>query len=337
MNNCSEITIMKTFTHPEGLFEVKIPLDWVYKNEIAGYDNNSPFSFELLDNNCGSFQISVYHKSEQKMNPTLPKHRYNSDKLRFVKSQLPDPEFKVLLWATVVEDFFFMAKYICQPNEENKNQIEQELLKVTQSLATLMCLSEDRRDFAIGFDRYEKFCVSLAASFDIKTKAYESLCFIQFIIICANHIDAYLRLCIVLKYQIIENNLLFKVEYLHQKENDKPMMEKKIYDKAKNMGIINSEQHDLLYKLYNLRNKVVHRYIITDIKTIELLNLGLKYETLSEEIRLILSEIEKEQFDKNVGYFQTRLPDKMEESSMVNQLYAMVNEKHFYSEYLREI
>lgn len=328
---------MKTFTHPAGLFEIKIPLDWVYKNEIAGYKNNSPFSFELLDNNCGCFQISVYHKSEQKINPTLPKHRYNTDKLRFVAKQLPDPEFKMLLWATVVEDYFFMAKYICQPNEKNENQIKQELIKVTESLSTLMCLSEDRRDFAIGFDRYEKFCASLAASFDIKTKAYESFCFIEFIMINANQIDAYLRLCIVLKYQIIEETLLFKVEYLHQKENDKPMMEKKIYDKAKKMGIINTAQHDLLYRLYNLRNKVVHRYIITDIKTIELLNLGLEYETLCEEIRLILSEIEKEQYEKKVGYFKSRHPDKIEESGIVNQLYAMVNEKHFFSEHKKEL
>ncbi len=327
---------MKTFTHPDGIFEIKIPLDWVYKNEIAGYENKSPFSFELLDNNCGAFQISVYHKSEQKINPTLPIHKYNTDKLRFVRNQLPDPKFQMLLWATVVEDYFFMAKYISQPNEENKNQIEKELTKVTESLSTLMCLSEDRRAFAIGFDRYEKFCASLAASFDIKHKAYESLSFIQFIIINANQIDAYLRLCIVLKYQIIENTLLFKVEYLHQKEKDKPMMEKKIYDKAKELGIVSTIQHELLYKLYNLRNKVVHRYIITDIKTIELLNLGLEYETLCEEIRLILSEIEKEQYNKKVGYFQSRHPDKMEESNIVNQLYAMVNEKHFYSEYKRE-
>lgn len=327
---------MKTFTHPEGIFEIKIPLDWVYKNEIGGYECKSPFSFEPLDNSCGCFQISVYHKSEQKINPTLPRHKYNTDKYEFVKKQLPDQEFKMLLWATVVENYFFMAKYICQPNEENKNQIEKELIKVTESLSTLMCLSEDRRAFAIGFDRYEKFCASLAASFDIKYKAYESLCFIQFIIINANQIDAYLRLCIVLKYQIIENTLLFKVEYLHQKDKDKPMMEKKIYDKAKGMGIISTIQHELLYKLYNLRNKVVHRYIITDIKTIELLNLGLEYETVCEEIRLILSEIEKEQYNQKVGYFQSRHPEKMEESNIVNQLYAMVNEKHFYSEYKRE-
>ena len=250
---------MKTFTHPEGIFEIKIPLDWVYKNEIAGYENKSPFSFELLDNNCGCFQISVYHKSEQEINPTLPKHKYNTNNLSFVKNQLPDPEFQMLLWATVVEDYFFMAKYICQPNDNNKKQIEKELTKVTESLSSLMCLSEDRRDFAVGFDRYEKFCASLAASFDIKNKAYESLCFIQFILINANQIDAYLRLCIVLKYQIIENTLLFKVAYLHQRDTDKPMMEKRIYNKAKEMGIISQEQHDLLYKLYNLRNKVVHQ------------------------------------------------------------------------------
>lgn len=328
---------MKTFTHPDGIFEIKIPLNWIYKNEIAGYENKPPFSFELIENNCGCFQISVYHKSEQKINPTLPKHKYNTKNVRFVKKLLPDPEFQVLLWATVIEDYFFMAKYICQPNDENKKQIEQELIKVTKSLSSLMCLSEDRREFAVGFDRYEKFSASLAASFDLKNKALESLCFIQLIIINANQIDAYLRLCIVLKYQLIENTVLFNVEYLYQKGSDKPMMEKKIYDKAKKMGIISEDQHDLLYKLYNLRNKVVHRYIITDIKTFELLNISLDYETLCEDIRIVLSKIELEQYDKKVGYFQSKHPHKQNERNLIKELKAMVNEKHFYSEYKREI
>jgi hypothetical protein len=46
---------MKYFTHPEGIFEIKIPLDLHYKNEVAGYENVSPFSFELFQNTQGCF------------------------------------------------------------------------------------------------------------------------------------------------------------------------------------------------------------------------------------------------------------------------------------------
>jgi hypothetical protein len=328
---------MKYFTHPEGIFEIKIPLDWHYKNEVAGYENVSPFSFELFQNTQGCFQISCYHKSEKKINPNLPKANFNNDKLEFIQTELPDDEFKILLWATVVEDYFFMAKYVCQPTKHNLNVVRKQIEEVELSLSTLMCLSLERREFAINYDRFEKFNASLGASFDLKNKAIKNRSFIELIIIIANHIDAYLRLCIVHKFQIIENTTLFKLDYLYQGENDRPVMEKKIYDKAKEMNILSEEQHVRLYNLYDLRNKVVHRYIITDIKTMELEEIVFNYELLCEEIRLILADIETEQFDKNIGYHGTKNPHRERDQSHVNELFSMVNDKHFSKEFHRKI
>lgn len=328
---------MKYFTHPAGIFEIKIPLDWHCKNEVAGYENVSPFSFELFQDTQGCFQISCYHKSERKINSNLPKGNFNNDKLEFIQSELPDDEFKVLLWATVVEDYFFMAKYVCQPTKRNLNVVRKQIEKVEQSLSTLMCLSPERREFAINYDRFGKFNASLAASFDLKNKAIKNASFIELVIIIANQIDAYLRLSIVHKLQIIENTTLFKLDYLYQGENDRPIIEKKIYDKAKEINILSEEQHAQLYKLYDLRNKVVHRYIITDIKTMELKNIVIRYELLCEDIRLILADIETEQFDKNVGYHGTKGPHRERDQSHVNELFSMVNDKHFSKEFHRKI
>jgi hypothetical protein len=185
---------MKYFTHPEGIFKIKIPLEWYYKNEVAGYENKSPFSFELFQNTQGCFQISCYHKSEQKINSNSLKGHFNNDKLEFIRTELPDDEFKILLWATLVEDYFFMAKYVCQPTKHNLNIIKGQIEKVEYSLSTLMCLSLDRRELAINYDRYEKFNASIAASFDLKNKAIKSRSFIELIIIIGNHIDACLGL-----------------------------------------------------------------------------------------------------------------------------------------------
>lgn len=328
---------MKYFTHPEGIFEIKIPLDWHYKNEVAGYENKSPFSFELFQNTQGCFQISCYHKSEKEINSSLPKGLFNNDKLEFSKTELPDDEFKILLWATVVEDYFFMAKYVCQPTKRNLNIIKKQIQKVEDSLSTLMCLSLDRREFAINYDRFEKFNASLGASFDLKNKAIKNRSFIELVIILANQIDAYLRLCIVHKLQIIENSILFRLDYLYQSETDRPIMEKKIYDKAKEMNIVSEEQHTKLYKLYDLRNKVVHRYIITDIKTMELTEICYDYELICEDIRLILADIETEQFEKKVGYHGTKDPHREKDESFVNEFLSMVNDKHFSKEFHRKI
>lgn len=328
---------MKFFTHPKGIFEIEIPLEWYYKNEVAGYKNESPFSFELHENNCGCFQLSVYHSSEKKINSHLPKHNFNTSNLKFIESELPDNDFKIFIWATVVEDYFFMAKYICKQKDSNKKEIKDELKKVSKSLSTLRCLSEDRRNLAIGFDRYDKFNSALAASFDLKNQALKNKCFVQFIIITANQIDAYLRVCIVLRYQLQEKTSEFKIEYLFQDENDKPIMEKKIYDISREMNIINEEQCERLYNLYNLRNKVVHRYIITDIKTFELPEICLDYEELCEEIRLILREIELEQFQKKIGYYSINHPHRKISKNLINEIKSYTNEKHMYSDYFREL
>lgn len=328
---------MKYFTHPEGIFEIKIPLDWHYKNEVAGYENKSPFSFELFQNTQGCFQISCYHKSEQQINPNLPKNTYNSDKLKFIQKVLPDSEFKILIWATVVEDYFFMAKYVCQPTKLNSKIIKKQIEKVEDSLSTLMCLSKDRREFAINFDRFEKFNASLAASFDLKKKAIKNRSYIELIIVIANQIDAYLRICIVHRFQIVENTILFKLEYLYQSEKDRPLMEKKIYDKAKEMSILSEEQHSKLHNLYDLRNKVVHRYIISDIKTMELREICYEYELLCEEIRLVLADIETEQFEKKIGYHGTKNPHRERNQNHVDELLSMVNDKHFSKEFHRKL
>lgn len=328
---------MKYFTHPEGVFEIKIPLDWSYMNEIAGYENKSPFSFELFEETQGAFQISCYHASEKEVNPTLPKQKFDVDNLNFIQTILPDPEFVIFIWGAVVEDYTFMAKYVCQPNESNEKIIKQEISKVKESLSTLICLSPERQSYAIGFDRFEKFNASLAASFDLKNKAMDNKSFIELIIINANQIDAYLRLCVVFKIQIFEKSDLFKLEYLFQSESDKPLLEKRIYDKAKEIEIISVDQHKRLYELYNLRNKVVHRYIITDLKTIDVIELAYEYELLCEEIRQILEKIEEEQFNLKIGYHALKHPHRERDENYVNELFSMINDKHFSRNFHREI
>lgn len=320
---------MKYFTHPQGIFEIKIPLDWLYKNEVAGLKNRPPFSFEQFENTMGCFQISCYHVSEWKANPLLPLQGYNTTNLKFHKAEFTNDEFKFFIGETISGDYYFLAKYFYEANNVNLIGINSEIAKAENCLSTLVCLSSDQREYAVGFDRYEKFCASLAASFDLKQKAMKNSSFIELIIINANHIDAYLRLCIVFLYQISESTSLFKMEYLFQGEKDKHLVEKRIYDKAKELEIITDEQYQKLNTLYDRRNKVVHRYIITDIKTFELVEISYEYEILCEEIRIVLRNLEAEQFQKKVGYHGQKDPYRERDKSHFDLISSMVNDKHF--------
>lgn len=328
---------MKDFTHPEGFFEIKIPLEWNYVNEFFGYDNKQPFSFELYENSCGCFQISCYDKSEKKIDADFPNHKYFVNNLEFIKFSYPREDFIIHIWGTVVEDLFFMAKYVCQPDKENEAQIDRELSKVEDSLKTLIFIDKKERFQAICFDKFQKFCTSLAASFDLKNRAIYNKCFIQHIIISANQIDAYLRLCIALRLQIVENSNLFKLEYLYQGEEDKAISERNIFKKAFEQNIITQVLFDTLSKLYDQRNKVVHRYIISDIRTYELIEISYQYELKAEEVRLILQNIEEEQFSKKIGYYSSSNPHNQKSENHIKELHALVNNKHLYDDFIRDV
>lgn len=101
------------------------------------------------------------------------------------------------------------------------------------------------------------------------------------------------------------------------------------------MNIINANLYDELFDLYNERNKIVHRYVITDIKTYTLYKTAYEYEKMSEKIRLILRGIETEQFDKKVGYFRHKDPYCGVGKNDELFLKSMINEKHFLNDFYR--
>ena len=126
--------------------------------------------------------------------------------------------FNMHLWYAIVEDHFFMAKYIYSTSKQNSKKVKLELEKAEKALSTLELISIDKRELALEFDRYEKFMASLCASFDLKNKALESKSPIELLVIIANQIDAYLRIAIVLKKQLADKTNRIDTKFLYQAE-----------------------------------------------------------------------------------------------------------------------
>ncbi|WP_277017296.1 hypothetical protein [Flavobacterium lindanitolerans] len=329
---------MKYFTHPEGKFIIRIPIEWQYKNVVIGDEEKSPFSFQLYDEDSGCFQISCYSESEKVINNTIKRQKYNSDNLEFIKTRMDGGGFNMHLWYAVVEDHFFMAKYIYDTEKAKSKKVKEELKKAEESLKSLRLLSPNSRKDAVEIDKYEKFLASLAASFDLLNAAYKNKSAIEVVIILANQIDGYLRLAIVMTKQLKEKTNEIDISLLHQGENDKPISERNIYQLAKNLKIIDAVIFDQLESLYKVRNKMVHRYIISDFKTRNIDNLSVDYVMICEEIRLILQKIENEQFEKQIGiYGGNRNPRDEHSPESINFLYSQVNDKHLISKLERKI
>lgn len=329
---------MKHFTEPEGKFVIEIPTDWRYANVAADYEEKSPFSFQPYENPKWCFQISCYPNSEKPQNKSLPIQKFDTPNLDFIELRNDSDGFNMHIWGASVEDHTFMAKYIYDTDKAKDKEIIFELKRAKKALSTIQLLSPDNRKTAFDLDKYEKFMASLAASFDLKNKALENKSFIEFSIIVANQIDAYLRLSIIMTDQLKNKTNEIDIKYLYQSQTDRPIIERKIYSLAKEKEIINQTLFEKLESLYLERNKMVHRYIISEFKTRELLEIGYKYENICEEVRLILRDIEDLQFEEKIGiYGNGQHPHEEPNEDAMKFLHSQVNDKHLMTEFERKI
>jgi hypothetical protein len=329
---------MKYFTEPNGQFVIKIPIEWQYCNVAAGYKEESPFSFAPYDepDSAGAFQISCYSATER-----TPRHSVqpsDKDSLDFIEKRMDDDEMNVHLWFCTVENHVLMAKYIYEKKRANSKRIKEELGKVKVALSKVAYISESNRGRVLALDRYYKFHAALAASFDLKERALKSDSLIEFILIVASQIDSYLRLCIVMKPQLDRNSDDFESKYFYQGESCKPITERAIYKEAKALGVISENYFERLSKLYDLRNKIVHRFIISDIRTRDLTEIAIDYDDVAEEIRLVMRDLEDSQRNIKVGiYKDSAIPDEEIDENEVRFLFANVNDKHLLRKYRREV
>ncbi len=328
---------MKFFTEPDGLFIIKIPIDWQYKNVAVGYKEKSPFSFELYRGKVGAFQISCYPAKGKPTNPNVKLQTPDTRNLEFTEFRMDDKEFNVHIWGASVGDYMFLAKYIYDAAKADHPKIKKELAKAIEALSYLELIGEDKRELAVEFDKYDKFMASLTASFDLKMKALESKSLVELMIIAANQIDAYLRMAIVLTKQLEDKTERINIKLLFQGETDSPVMERKIYQQAKDRFIIDQPTYDSLELLYKERNKVVHRYIITDFKTRDLYKIVYDYEVAAETVRLALKTVEDKQFKEGIGIYGTKDPSQHPNARDLEVLYSQINDKHLLKELSRKI
>lgn len=329
---------MKYFTNPIGQFVIKIPIEWQYYNVAAGYKEESPYSFVPYEepSGAGAFQISCYPASERTPKDNL--QPADKDNLEFIEKRMDDAEMNMHLWFCTVQDHVLMAKYIYPKALSSSPRIKEELKKVKTALSKAAYISENNRPRVLALDRYYKFHAALAASFDLKESALESRALIEFILIVASQIDSYLRLCIVMKKQLNDRTDEFEEKYFYQGEKCKPITERAIYKEAKDLGVLSNENYESLSALYDLRNKIVHRFIISEIKTRDLVDIALDYDAASEEIRLSMKKLEDLQRHSKVGiYKDSAAADDEIDRDEVKFLFANVNDKHLLKKYKRSL
>jgi hypothetical protein len=329
---------MKDWTEPNGIFILNTPINWQYRNTVVeGYKNESPYSFEPYENSLGCFQISCYPLKGESVNPNM-KIQKNNSILEWYPTEKNDNEFNVTIYYAQVDDQLLFAKYIYSLGAEKKNGFNDQLKIVQNVLKSVRVIPKEEREFAQKLNKYDNFIGSLGASYDLLTKSIESETYIESIVILSNQIDAFLRLNIILETQLLNKTNDIEIKYLYQGESERGMIERKIYVKAFEMKIIDEKLYEQLNNLYNKRNRVIHRYIISELRTREILKYFKEYLFLCEEIRLNLEKYEEKQYEQEFGLYGEYLGhlEKLDGKER-ERMFAFANDKHLLKKFKRKI
>ena len=313
-------TQMKLYTDFTGKFQMYIPLNWEYKNPslYRRTEEGTPQAFGFYDKSLGAFQLSCKKVTEhiKKLIETRKEPIQSSDSKQLIFSEqfLPSDKQFVYAFSCAVDDHYFFATYIVEPQEPLLKKIELELEEVRKVLASVKFIKEPFRQIVITERRFDLYMSSIAAIIELKNKAIERDSYIEYVVFSANHIDALLRLSIILTNQITNKNEYIDLKLLFQSDTDKAIMERTIYQKCLDQKIINQGLFDELERLYKERNKVIHRFIITDIRTEDIYNLAFEYQNLFGKIDSLISNLEAEQIKQKIGVWgkhsQTGMTDE---------------------------
>lgn len=126
--------------------------------------------------------------------------------------------------------------------------------------------------------------------------------FIMQVCLSATLIDGLLRLSLIMKQQLDTHKGIVDPLLLFQGKRQKIYIsERTVYKKASAEKIITKDIYRKLNALYDQRNIIVHRYLISDIKTKDVILISKKYIQLYLIIKERHRVIHNKLFNANIG------------------------------------
>lgn len=165
----------------------------------------------------------------------------------------------------------------------------------------------------MGEQRLECFLKGLSAAVELAHRASSNGFLIEYIILAGSIIDAALRMALVLQHQLDTSSSDIPDELLYQGEGDKALSERTVYRRALEAGLITRELFERLQDLYSDRNKVVHRYIISDITTEDAFRIARGFEDAIPIVNEAVWLVEEKQIGRGVGMTRSAAGDMSQE------------------------
>jgi hypothetical protein len=180
-----------------------------------------------------------------------------------------------------------------------------------------------------NYDLFSNFMRGVAASWQLLNLSKQKGCFVESVCLSAGIIDASLRIGLILKYQLDKKTSDILDELLFQSDEDKIISERQIYVKSFKTDVIDKDTFEKLELLYKKRNKVVHRYIISELTTDDIIQIAQDYEVILDDIKSRLNQFECKQIAEKIGItiIDSNIP-KDANRNPKNSIDEMIRQKH---------
>jgi hypothetical protein len=152
-----------------------------------------------------------------------------------------------------------------------------------------------------AWDAFTEFVNGFAAARELHARAGNSGSFVECVCLGASLVDALLRVGLVLQHQLEHSTREIPLGLVFQGPLDHAISEREIYKRARSQDIIDESTFDGLQRLYDDRNRVIHRYIISRITTSDVLDIAIRYENMVQLLSDRIHRIEEQQIEQGVG------------------------------------
>ncbi len=291
---------MRTFIPEDAIFEVSSPTDWKYRKSTKGiHQFYNP-------SGIGNFYLSLSRDeknekfSQIRNNPKTKVEHFGKIKV-FGYDFENDLKLNSKFWLFKQGKELFLATYTYYAEKEDTTQYFDDLYSIKKIISSIELIDERNREQRFAWYRLRNFLQNFAASEELFERASENGSFIESVTILAHQVDALLRIAITLSNQIKYQTSTIKTKFIYQGSNDRPIFERQIYKIAIEKEIIDESIFKELDRLYNQRNRVIHRYIISDITTRDILDIAIKYLNVKRKIVEVVDELEQEQMELSIG------------------------------------
>ncbi len=160
-------------------------------------------------------------------------------------------------------------------------------------------------------EAFGNFVNAFGAARLLLQRSHEQDFLIEAVVLYAALIDGFCRMALILKQQLNNKNADIDVSYIYQDDSDKKYYsERNIYKFAYDKNILEKDLLDEINALYDIRNKVIHRFFITDIEYSHLELVLDRYELVFQRLWNIVYGLESEQIRLGIGMAVSRKTGK---------------------------